>query len=109
MQFIPEHMASAWVDYTIPGNDTFGDLTLGLGARFVGSRYADLGNTVKISSYTVFDAALNYQITDNAALAVNVTNLFDKEYISHIETWSNPDTAFYGDRRSIKGTLKYTW
>jgi iron complex outermembrane receptor protein len=108
-QFIPAQTASAWVDYTIPGNDTFGDLTLGLGARFVGTRYADNANTLKLSSYTVFDAALNYQITDNASLAVNVTNLFDKKYISHVETWSAPDTLFYGDRRSIKGTLKYTW
>jgi len=108
-QFIPEHTASAWVDYTIPGNGTFGDLTLGLGARFVGSRYADNANSVKVDSYTVFDAALNYQITEQASLAVNVTNLFDKEYISHIETWSAPDTLFYGDRRSVKATLKYTW
>ncbi len=108
-QFIPAQTASAWVDYTIPGNDTFGDLTLGLGARFVGTRYADNANTLKLSSYTVFDAALNYQIADNASLAVNVTNLFDKKYISHVETWSAPDTLFYGDRRSIKGTLKYTW
>lgn len=108
-QFIPAHTASAWVDYTIPGNGTFGDLTLGLGARFVGSRYADNANTVKIDPYTVFDAALNYQLTENASLAINVTNLFDKEYISHVETWSAPDTLFYGDRRSIKATLKYTW
>src|SRR5690606_12858227 len=56
-QFIPEHTASAWVDYTIPGNGTLGDLTLGLGARFVGSRYADNANSVKVDSYTVFDAA----------------------------------------------------
>lgn len=108
-QFIPRHSASAWIDYTIPGNGTLGDLTLGLGARFVGSRYADNANTVKIDPYTVFDAALNYQLTENASLAINVTNLFDKEYISHVETWSAPDTLFYGDRRSIKATLKYTW
>lgn len=108
-QFIPRHAASAWVDYTIPGNGTLGDLTLGLGARFVGSRYADNANTVKIDPYTVFDAALNYQLTENASLAINVTNLFDKEYISHVETWSAPETAFYGDRRSIKATLKYMW
>ncbi|WP_313196033.1 TonB-dependent siderophore receptor [Shinella zoogloeoides] len=108
-QFIPEHMGALWLDYTIPGNETFGDVTLGVGARFVGSRFADNANTVKLNSYTVFDAALNYRITESATLAVNVTNLFDREYISHVETWSNPDTAFYGDRRAVKATLKYTW
>lgn len=108
-QFIPEHTASAWVDYTFPGNGTFGDLTVGLGARFVGSRYADNANTVKLDPYTVFDAALNYQLTEKASLSVNVTNLFDKVYVSHVETWSGPDTLFYGDRRTIRATLRTTW
>ncbi|MGI2033638.1 TonB-dependent siderophore receptor [Rhizobium panacihumi] len=109
MQFIPAHSASAWVDYTVPGNGTLGDLTMGLGARFVGARYGDNNNTVKLASFTVFDAALNYKVTDNASLSVNVLNLFDKEYINHVETFSTPDTAFYGDRRTIRATLKYTW
>lgn len=108
-QFMPEHTASLWADYTIPGNGSFGDLTLGLGARFVGNRYADNANTVKLEPYTIFDAALNYKITDNTSLSVNVHNLFDDVYINHIETFSNPDTAFYGDRRSITASLKRTW
>jgi len=111
-QFIPDHTVSAWLDYTIPGNGTIGDLTLGVGARFVGSRYADNANTVKLDPYVVFDAALNYQISQRASLAVNVTNLFDNKYISHIETFPIdpiPDTAFYGDRRTIRATLKTTW
>lgn len=109
MQFIPAHSASAWFDYTIPGDGAFGDLTMGLGARFIGSRYGDNNNTVKLASFTVFDAALNYKVTDNASLSVNVLNLFDNEYINHVETFSTPDTAFYGDRRTIRATLKYTW
>lgn len=109
MQFIPAHSASAWIDYTVPGNGVLGDLTVGIGGRFVGSRYADNNNRVRLASYTLFDAALNYAITDSASLSVNVTNLFDKDYISHIETFSTPDTAFYGDRRAIRATLKYTW
>ena len=109
MQFIPKHTASAWLDYTIPGDGMLGDLTMGIGARFVGSRYGENANTVKLASYTVFDAALNYQMTESASLSVNVLNLLDKDYVSHIETFSAPDSAFYGDRRSVKATLKYTW
>lgn len=112
---IPKHMASLWADYTIPGNGPFGDLTLGLGARFVGQTYADnaipekpdVSNSISLPSRTVFDAAIKYKVSKNVSLAVNATNLFDKEYISHIDNFSN--TAYYGDRRTVRATLSYTW
>jgi iron complex outermembrane receptor protein len=40
-------------------------------------------------------------------LAVNATNLFDKEYISQVDNYSY--SAYYGDRRKVLATLKYTW
>ncbi len=104
---VPNHLASIWADYTIPGNGTIGDVTLGLGARFVGKTYGDIANTNELSSRTVFDAAVNYKVTENASLQVNATNLFDKEYVTHVDTWSN--SAWYGDRRTVKATLRYTW
>ena len=112
---VPTHMASLWADYTISGNGTRGDLTLGLGARFVGKTFADnatpdkpaVSNDIELPSRTVFDAAIKYNVTDNVTLAVNATNLFDKEYISQVDNYSY--TAYYGDRRSVKATLRYTW
>ena len=109
MQFIPEYMASAWVDYTIRGEGQFGDLTFGAGARLVGPRYADNVNTVQLDPYVVVDASVNYQINENASLSLTVANLFDTVYVSHVETWSDPDTEFFGDRRSTKATLKWKW
>jgi iron complex outermembrane receptor protein len=111
---VPKHMASLWADYTIPGNGTLGDMTLGLGARYVGQTYADnaipertVSNSISLPSRTVFDAAIKYKITDSMTLAVNATNLFDKEYISHVDNFSS--TAYYGDRRTVMATLRYTW
>ena len=104
---VPEQQASLWVDYTIPGNATFGDLTLGLGARYAGSSYADDANTVKVDSHTVFDAMARYRLTQNISVAVNAENLSDEEYISWINTNSN--TAYYGDGRTVRATLKYQW
>lgn len=104
---VPKHMASAWFDYTLPGNGARGDLTLGVGGRLVGSSYADNANTDPVPSRVLFDAAVKYQIRDNVALSANVTNLLDKEYISQIDGFSN--TAYYGDRRTVLATLKYTW
>jgi iron complex outermembrane recepter protein len=106
-QLVPEHIASAWLDYTIPGQGKFGDLTLGLGVRYVGSRYADNANTIELGAQTTVDAAISYKITDSTALSVNATNLFDKRYVTHVDTYSN--TAYYGNGRSILATLKHTW
>jgi len=104
---VPNHVASLWANYTVPGNGALGDLTLGVGARFVGGIYGDNENTVKLPSRTLIDAAVKYQVTESVALSVNATNLFDKEFISDVDTSSN--SAFYGDRRKVLGTLKYTW
>ena len=104
---VPHHLAQLWVDYTIPGEGKIGDLTLGAGARFFGGTFADDANSIKLPSRTVFDAVVNYKVTDNVALAVNATNLFDRKYVSHVDTFGN--TAYYGDRRTVKGTLRYTW
>lgn len=102
---VPHHIASAWLDYTIPGNGTFGDLTLGAGARYVGSTYGDAANTVRVPSHIVFDAMAAYKVTDNVTLQVNATNIFDEKYIST----SYYGTDYYGDSRAVYGTLKYTW
>ena len=102
---VPEHTASAWLDYTIPEHGAFGDLTIGGGLRFVGSRYNNDANADLLGSHTVVDAMVNYMVTDNVSLAVNATNLLDREYVS-----SNTfGSRFYGDDRTVLATLKYSW
>ncbi|MBO6805396.1 MAG: TonB-dependent receptor, partial [Thalassospira sp.] len=102
---VPEHQASAWLDYTIPGQGALGDLTLGGGVRFVGERQRNDGNTETLPSNSVFDAAINYAVTDDVSLSVNATNLFDREYVS-----SNTfGSRFYGEGRTVLATLKYSW
>jgi len=104
-QRVPKHLASAWLDYTIPGDGQRGDLTIGGGVRYIGETYGDDANTVKVPSYTVFDAAVSYKVTENVKLSVNATNLFDRKYVAS----SYYGTEYYGDRRKIVGTLKFTW
>ncbi|WP_188825004.1 TonB-dependent siderophore receptor [Brucella endophytica] len=102
---VPRHLASAWLDYTIPGEGKRGDLTIGGGVRYIGQTYGDDANTVSIGGYTLVDAAISYKVTKDVTLAVNATNLFDREYIAS----SYYGTEYYGDRRKIVGTLKYSW
>ena len=102
---VPEHTASAWLDHTIPEHGVFGDLTFGGGLRFVGSRYNNNANASLLGSHTVVDAMVNYMVTDNVSVAINATNLFDREYVS-----SNTfGSRFYGDGRTVLATLKYSW
>lgn len=102
---VPEQIASLWADYTIPGAGRRGDLTLGLGVRFVGQTWGDDANTVDVDSYTLVDAALGYALTDDIDLSMNVSNLFDKEYV----TTNYYGTEYYGDGRTIRASLKYKW
>ncbi|WAP70631.1 TonB-dependent siderophore receptor [Jiella pelagia] len=106
-QLVPEHIASIWADYTIPGEGMIGDLTLGAGLRYFGPSYADDANTIDLDSRTTVDAALTYKVTESATLQVNATNIFDKRTVAHVDTFS--DTAYYNDGRTVRGTLRYTW
>lgn len=105
---VPEHMASVWADYTFPGRGSRGDLTFGAGTRFVGSTYVDDANSAKVSSYTLVDAMANYALTPNLDLSLNASNLFDREYVSYVNTFSQ-NAAFYGEGRSLQATLRYHW
>lgn len=104
-QRVPRHLASAWLDYTIPGEGQRGDLNVGGGIRYIGQSYGDDANTVSVGGYTTVDAAVSYKVTKDVTLAVNVTNLFDRKYVAT----SYYGTEYYGDRRKVVGTLRYTW
>ena len=72
--FAPRHTANLWSTYTF-GNG----LGVGLGGRFVGTRFSNFFNTVAIDSYTTWDAAAFYR-RSNWELALNLNNLFDEEH-----------------------------
>jgi len=73
----PKYMASAWIDYTVQGGDWAG-VGIGTGARYIGARYGDAANMVKIDGVTVFDAAVHYT-RGPWRFALNAQNLSDKE------------------------------
>ena len=112
LQLIPNQQASLWADYTWQNGvlDGFG---LGAGARYTGNTYGDQANTFlgKADAYTVFDAAVHYDLgrLDNslkgASLALNATNLLDKDYISTCDSFY----CYYGDQRSVVASATYKW
>ena len=77
---MPEQQASLFVEYKVPEGVLRG-LTVGGGVRYVGSSYADEENTLKVPAVALADLKLGYE-KNNWGIDLNVTNLFDKDYVS---------------------------
>ncbi|HVI51865.1 MAG TPA: TonB-dependent siderophore receptor [Candidatus Sulfotelmatobacter sp.] len=104
---VPKNMASLWADYSF-AKGPLRYLSLGAGVHYVGESWADIENTTKVPSYTIFDASLRYDLeavgAHGAEFRLNATNLFDKSYIAscYNTTW-----CYWGEERTITGTLSY--
>lgn len=102
---LPNHIASLWVNYTLPGNKARGDMTFGLGARYVGSYFFAISNaTGKAESAITLDAAFNYQVQDSTTLAVNITNLLDEQHVVGSFT-----ADYYNPGRAVAVTLRHAF
>ncbi|GHC60275.1 TonB-dependent siderophore receptor [Neogemmobacter tilapiae] len=106
-QLTPEQQASIWAEYTLAGDGPLAGLRLGGGGRLLGSRFADDANSVKLGSAVVFDAMASYPLNDSTEIAVNVSNLFDRSYVSSLSF--DQSSVFYGDGRTVKATLRHRW
>ncbi len=108
---VPRHTASAWADYTFHDGNLKG-FGVGAGARYVGSSWGDTANTLKVPGYTLFDAAVHYDIPnianlkDNLRLALNATNLANKEYVASCYSYS---WCWYGSQRTVQASATYQW
>jgi iron complex outermembrane receptor protein len=81
---VPERQFAARAQYAIWG------FTFGLQTKWVDERYTNAINDERTPDYTVWDADIRYDLPwfndKGAFLQLNVTNLFDEEYIADIST-----------------------
>lgn len=97
---IPRHQASVWMDYGFHEGALQG-LKLGGGVRHIGeSVYGD----ITVPDYTLFDAMARYAFADHWRVQLNVNNLTDKEYVASCDYW-----CYYGESRSVIGSVRYQW
>jgi len=108
---VPAKLASAWADYSFPFDPLQG-LSIGVGARYTGYTWGDSLNTFKVPSYTLYDAALRYDLgkldpaLQGVRASVNVKNLTDKYYVA---------SCFFalacnlGEGRSVVAEVSYRW
>lgn len=108
---VPHHMASGWVNYRFQSGLLAG-LELGGGVRYVGPTAGNDVNSFEVPAYTLADAAVRYDLgalkteLTGAELTLNVTNLFDKEFVS---SCSSATACFFGDRRLVLAGVRYKW
>ncbi len=74
-QELPEHMLSIWNNVRL--TDKFG---IGLGVTYQDESFINNSNTAVLPSFTRFDAAAYYDVSDNVRVQLNVENLTDKTY-----------------------------
>ncbi|MGS1005769.1 TonB-dependent siderophore receptor [Achromobacter anxifer] len=102
----PRQMASAWLNYRLRESMLRG-LGIGVGVRYVGSIYNDEANTWKTPSFTLFDAALQYD-TGPWRFALNVQNLANKEYVSTCyQSVGDGSQCQYGQERTLVLNARY--
>ena len=102
---VPNHAASLWVDYTLPGTGNRGDMTFGLGARYVESYFfATQNNNGKSEATTLLDAAFSYDVSESTELALNVSNLLDEQHVVGRGT-----ADYYNPGRAVYATLRHRW
>lgn len=101
----PNHMASLWLNYTLPGSEARGDMRFALGARYVGTYYFAISNaTGKAKASVLLDAAFDYQVRENTHLAVNVSNLLDEQHVVGSGT-----ADYYNPGRAVAVTLRHSF
>lgn len=104
---VARNMASLWTDYTFDQGLLAG-VQIGGGARYFGKSWADAENTLRIPSYTLYDAMLGYDLSrvglQGVGVRLNLNNLTDETYVAACNSLSQ---CYYGEERNVMATVTY--
>ncbi|SFG08880.1 iron complex outermembrane recepter protein [Duganella sp. CF458] len=97
---VPKMSSNLWLNYRSNG------WRMAIGARYVGERFIDNGNTQALPAYTTMDASLGWNVNRNVLLQLNLRNLADKLYAS---TSYSDSQYLLGDRRHAELTIQWRY
>lgn len=97
---VPERVANVWVGWKFQP-----DWTLSGGLRYVGERYVDNANTLKLPAYTTADLALQWRASRDTTVTFRGYNVFDKYYFT--TAYYTTSQWFVGDGRRFQVTLNH--
>ncbi len=112
---IPEHMVKLFTNYA-PKSGMLDGASLGGGVTWFSETFGGtpsvvnangtrtVSSIVRQPAYAVVDLRAGYAFTDLISLAVNMNNLFDKNYYSRISSTGRGN--YYGAPRSVFATLR---
>ncbi|MFU0870619.1 ferrichrome porin FhuA [Kluyvera sichuanensis] len=113
---VPRNQASLWTDYTFYDTALSG-LTFGAGIRYTGSTVsyyknntatAKANDSFSVGGYTVADAMVKYDLArvglPGSSIAVNVNNLFNREYVS---SCYSEYACYWGAERQVVATATF--
>lgn len=103
----PKQMLSLWADYNFHQGALDG-LRLGGGVRYVGYSWVDAENSMKVPSYTLFDASIGYDLGKIGLAGVdvrlNANNLTNESYIT---SCASLNYCYMGEERNVSATVSY--
>lgn len=109
---IPRHIASFWGNYKVQQGVASG-LELGTGVRYIGSSvgigavnadYTPIYGSAEVPAHTVWDAMIGYDFAKNWRAQLNVNNLLGETYVASCDYY-----CYYGEPRSVVGSINYRW
>jgi iron complex outermembrane receptor protein len=109
MTGVPRNQASVWANYRFLDGALRG-LRLGGGVRHFDSTFGytaeSLYGTLDTGDVTLVDAAIGYEIDKNWSVDLNAKNVFDQEYVAGC---NNAGRCYWGDERTVLGTVSLRW
>lgn len=99
--YVPDHMASSWVTWR--PSEFWQGFRAGAGVRYVGNTYGGQ-DIVKTPSYTLFDAMIGYDLSEEWSIQINAKNLADDEYVA---SCGDRGDCAYGQRRTVIASTTY--
>lgn len=99
----PKHSGSLYLTHHLQVPSNLGEWHAGGGARYVGEQAGDPANSFYLSSYTVADAFLRWDLPVTGyqtRLQLNVDNLFDKHYYPY--SANSPLQVAVGEPRTAR-------
>jgi len=103
----PKQMLSLWADYNFRQGALDG-LRLGGGVRYVGYSWVDAENSMKVPSYTLFDASIGYDLgkvgLTGVDVRLNANNLTNESYIT---SCASLNYCYMGEERNVSATVSY--
>ena len=100
---VPDELASLRADYNFRGG-LFDGLRIGAGVRYHGSTFGNAANTIKVASFTVYDAGIHYD-WKNIRFGVTAQNIFDEDYVASCFARAGANFCTFGELQNVRGTV----